>query len=309
MEIDLHATSLAALEEAVRHVLDHGWSALAGALGAGSREVAAWGRLVGATAGQLESASLRGLRLGHDTCEFRVPGQADFEAARALADWLGLRFTAVLPPTYAVREIEVARLLDSLPPGTLVACADWGTIEMVRKRPGLVPQPGHAMNRMWRFERWARTAPAPDVSGLPGADAATVFRGQRSLTRRCPLLDPPAGRLASFGEIGGIELDPVPQGVEVPPGIEVPILIHAPWTYVTMGRRCVTRSLVEGGGPVRLDPCPKPCLDRLIVARYDVPTALLLQKGNAVYVENTSFLAAVPVEVRERARWVLTPLP
>lgn len=309
MEIDLHATTFEQLDKATRHVLDNGWATLAGALGGGAREVAAWRRFVSAFEDELDDTTLKGLRLGHETCEFRVPSIADFEAGRALADWLGVRFTVALPPVYSVHEEECNRLLDSLAAGTYVACSDWGTVEMVRRRPGLIPLIGHTMNRMWRFERWPFSVPKPDLSHLEGVVPEDVEAAQLEFFSRCPILEPPALELPLEGPIGGLELDPVPQGVSIPADNRIPILLHAPWTYVTMGRRCVTRALVEGDGPVRVEPCSKPCLKWLVVARYEPTIGLLLQKGNAVYIENTSFYFAMPDDIRKKARLILTPIP
>ena len=347
----LFASRLPELEQMARRILRGGWRAplLDGQLKT-ALEQAAYERLLRATGSFLTELPLSQLRYGHESCEHLLPSPAMWTKAARVAKRLGLEFGAVLPPTYASREPEVLATLERLDALASelgrpieVTAADWGTVALVREWEGLVPSLGRIMNRMKRFERWSRERPQANISGLAGLIGLRGLDRPESSTQEDPIQgDEPQGELNSDEIIGaqvamfqrspldseathalgadaGVarhEYDPVPQGVAPPSGqgALMPVAVHAPWTYVTQGRRCVTRTLIEGPGVRHAAPCAASCRSHLVLSDYreekNGPLSMeaLVQKGNAVYMENTRFLRLLPPALRERALWVVTPL-
>jgi hypothetical protein len=312
MNTALACTRATDLERLARQVQKGGWGALRLERFRTGQEHGAFQRLLDARGRELDDAPFLRLYFGHEACEHLVPSFAEWDRVLGLASRLGLGLSAVLPPTYAAREDDVGRLLDRLAaaalPGLEVVCAEWGTVALVREHPGLAPVLGRLANRMKRLERWAVTRPGPDVRNLAGVTADGLLAEQVALLRRSPLgLGETRARLAAEG-VAGIEFDPVPQGLDASALDLGPLALHAPWTYVTSGRACVTRALVEGGRPslpeVR---CPGWCRTRYVLADQPRPTASLVQKGNAVYQENVALLSEIPASVARAARWVIRP--
>ena len=338
----LFASRLPELEQLARRILRGGWRAplLSGQLKT-ALEQAAYERLLRSKGSFVTELPLSQLRYGHESCEHLLPSPAMWTKAVGLAERLGLEFGAVLPPTYASREPEVLAVLERLDALAVelgrpieVTAADWGTVALVQERENLVPSLGRIMNRMKRFERWSREKPRANIAGLadliglrgldhreaPGSeealDADEILKAQVSMFQRSPL-DSEATRLLG-GEAGVArhEYDPVPQGIAPPSALAsaMPVALHAPWTYVTQGRRCVTRALIEGKDVRHAEPCTAPCRRHLVLSDYreekNGPLSMeaLVQKGNAVYMENTRFLRLIPPALKENALWVVTPL-
>lgn len=312
MHTALACTRVAELERLARQVARGGWASLRLERFRTGQERTAFQHLLDARGADLQAAPFSRLYLGHEACEHLVPSPAEWERALALAARLGLGLSAVLPPTYAAHEDAVAALLDRLQaaalPGLEVVCAEWGTVALVGERPGLTPVLGRLANRMKRLERWSLQRPAPDVRGLAGTTAPAVLDAQIDLLRRSPLLLAETRARLQRERVGGVELDPVPQGLDASALLLGPVALHVPWTYVTSGRSCVTRALVEGASPTSPEsPCPRYCLTRYVLADQPRPTAPLVQKGNAVYQENVAVLSEVPDALLSAARWVVRP--
>jgi hypothetical protein len=312
VETALACFSLSDLSHLAPRVRANGWAALRLEDFRTVQEREAFERLLGREGARLGVAPFSRVYFGHESCEHLYPAPPQWDRALALAHRLGLAFSAVLPPTYACREDLVESILQRLEraalPGTQVVCAEWGTLAMVRAHAGLVPVAGRLMNRMKRFERWGLNRPTPDLRGLEGADAPGVLTRQVGLLAHSPLeLDETRDRLRQAG-VGGLEADPVPQGLAGAPDPGLPLALHVPWSYVTSGRACVTRELVEGTAAARGgEPCPIWCRHRYVLSDQATRGVPVIQKGNAVYQENTRHLGLVPEALRDGARWVVRP--
>lgn len=317
-EAALFVSRIADLERLAGRVLAGGWRGLR--LDGGFRtahESAAYERLLQVAGRVLDKRPLARLYFGHESCEHLLPAAALWTRAADLAADLGLGLTAVLPPTYASREEQVAEVLEHLAAlaerrgaPLEVVCADWGTVQLVGEREALSPVMGRILNRMKRFERWSLQAPRPDLRGAElGPEAAPgILSRQIAAASRSPFEQVATRALADAAGAARVEFDPVPQGISLDDPA-LPTALHVPWTYVTSGRRCVTREIIEGKARVRHErPCAAPCLRRLVLADYQLQVSPLVQKGNAVYMENPRFLKQVSAVMRQRGRWVVSPL-
>jgi hypothetical protein len=323
----LFASRLPDLEHLARRIRAAGWRAplLDGQLKT-ALEQSAYERLLRAKAGFPADLPLSQLRYGHESCEHLLPTPAMWTKAVRLAKRLGLGFSAVLPPTYASREAEVLAVLtrldalaSELGEPIEVTAADWGTVALIQEWAGLAPSLGRVMNRMKRFERWTRQRPTANTSGLEAPKADEILKAQVSMFQTSPLETPESRALGAEARVARHEYDPVPQGIAAPTVVDanmplIPVALHVPWTYVTQGRRCVTRALIEGPGVRHATPCAAPCRRHLVLSDYreekNGPVSMepVIQKGNAVYMENTRFLRQVPPALRTRALWVVTPI-
>ncbi len=328
----LYASRYPVLEALARRVQRGGWRAplLDGQLKT-ALEQGAYERLLRSRDGFSTELPLSELRFGHESCEHLLPSPKTWLKAGRLAKRLGLGFSAMLPPTYASREDEVLAVLEALDAlaselgrPVEVSAADWGSVTLIQEREGLRPCLGRVMNRMKRFERWTRERPAARTEGLEAAskeqgtpvDGGAMLGAQVAMFRRSPF---GAEASRALGESAGVtrhEYDPVPQGIEEASVAEagLPIAIHAPWTYITQGRRCVTRELLKGPGVHHGSPCSAPCLDHLVLSDYrerkngPLDMEPIVQKGNAVFMENTRFLRLVAPPLREGALWIIRPV-
>jgi hypothetical protein len=327
----LFATRVPVLEQLAKRILTAGWRAplLDGQLKT-ALERAAYERLLHDKDGFPKGLELRELRYGHESCEHLLPTPAMWRKAGKLAKRLGLGFSVTLPPTYASREPELLAALETLDAlaselgeAIEVSAADWGTVLFIQERAGLRPSLGRVMNRMKRFERWSQARPSARLVGLQEASAEGVApNGDRVLGAQVAMLQRSpfdSEAIRALGDDAGVarhEYDPVPQGIAglSPEGARLPTALHAPWTYVTQGRRCVTRELIEGQDVRHAASCKAPCLGRLVLSDYreekNGPVTLdaLVQKGNAVYMENTRFLRRVAPALRADTLWIIRPV-
>jgi hypothetical protein len=298
-----------------RSVRRGGWRSLL--LGAGfrtGRERSAFERLLAQAGDTLDAAPFTRLYVGHEACEHLTPGPASVSRLIAVAKRHGLAPGVVLPPTYASREAAVLNLLQTLArtgrDDLEVVCAEWGTVALVHANPPLRPVLGRIMGRMKRFERWSRSTPAPDLRAVEGADPSEVQENQRRVSRWPAWSTIEERALAEALGVTRASLDPVPQGLDPSVLGWKPLALHVPWTYVTLGRHCQLRAAVEGLEVVLHDtPCRAWCGKRVLLDDHAPPAAPLSRAGNAVYLENPSFLAAVPGDVRQAALWIVSPLP
>jgi hypothetical protein len=315
METALFAPDAARADLWARSVRRGGWRSLL--LDAGfrtGRERSAFERLLALAGDALDAAPFTRLYVGHETCEHLTPTPASVRRLAAVAERHGLAPGVVLPPTYASREAAVAELLRALVrtdrDDLEVVCAEWGTVALVHAHPPLRPVLGRIMGRMKRFERWSRSAPVPDLRAVDGADPSEVQENQRRVSRLPAWSTTEERALAEAFGVTRASLDPVPQGLDPSVLGWRPLSLHVPWTYLTLGRHCQLRAACEGPLAVSHDaPCRAWCRKRVLLDDHAPPAAPLSRAGNAVYLENPSFLAAVPSDVRHHALWIVSPLP
>ncbi|MCX7171809.1 MAG: hypothetical protein NTY41_16420 [Proteobacteria bacterium] len=173
----------------------------------------------------LSEASLSGVYLGSEFCEFLVPTPEILKRGIRLAELSGTRFALVTPLACDGVLDQLNQLLPLLPGDGELIVNDWGVASMARRKfPALKLAAGRLLCKMIKDPRldsavWTEMYP----HGLSGDS----FR-----------------RMLEMLRIERMELDIPPYAVpKVFAGLQLPAAVHAPFGYVSKGRLCKIGSL------------------------------------------------------------------
>lgn len=173
----------------------------------------------------LPDASLRGVYLGSEFCEFLLPTPEILQRGIKLAELSGAGFALATPLASDGVIDQLKRLLPLLPAEAELIVNDWGVASMARRQqPALKLVAGRLLCKMIKDPRlnssvWTEMYP----HGISG-DAF--------------------GRMLEMLHIERLELDVPPYATpQVFADLQLPTAAHAPFGYVSKGRLCKIGSL------------------------------------------------------------------
>jgi hypothetical protein len=188
------------------------------------------------------------------------------------------------------------RLAAEAAPGQVeVVANDWGVLTRLhRDFPGLVPVLGRLMIRQQRLARFY-SGPPPFCTSRIQAPEAVVRQGQLEAVKGSNLDNPDFRRLLAGLGVKRLDVDIVPQGLNVPADRwGFGLSCYFPWSYVTGGRNCWTAALADPVRAMVIDdaPCPQLCRQLNRAAKLRQSPDEIVMRGNTVFVRNTK--VAVP---------------
>ena len=237
------------------------------------------------------------LYFGQEFCEHLIPSQDDVQKAFFFARQLGWDFTYVTGPVTDAGLDRVKANLEFLvaqDANCEVVANDWGVLSIVsRDYEGLEPVLGRLLIKQFRLARFTAPTKPPPVN-MAGITAPLDEIRRNQVLAYCGLSLSNAAyrrRLADLG-ISRVDIDIVPQGVDLPEGAwGLDFSCYFPWGYVAGGRNCLTAATAQPGrGAVVVDgPCPRPCrrLNRAAVTSHGSDS--IVQRGNTVFVLHAEY--------------------
>jgi Collagenase and related proteases len=171
---------------------------------------------------------------GQEFCEKALPIHKELDQALALAEQLGMNFTLVTPYVTEPGLKAVKGLFQQLirvQPRAEVVVNDWGVLQTIAEDyPTLTPVLGRLLNKLLRDPRMLTHFKKPE------GEALTRFR-------TCSLAGSPMKDLLNHYQVGRIELDFPPQGLDddlAKWGYES--TLYLPYGVIMTGRICLLHS-------------------------------------------------------------------
>ncbi len=239
------------------------------------------------------------LYFGQEFCEHLVPDPETVVQALFMARQMGWDFTYVTGNAVDFTLDRIAANIEALNAASggdhaiEVVVNDWGVLRRLRKQyPTVKPVLGRLLTKQKRLGRFPEHMPTPNMEEID-ADADAILRNQMRAWQALNLTVQSWRRLLHQQGIERIDLDMVPQGVDLMPETwGFAFGAYYPWSYLTAARNCPTAGLAD---PVRhhvpLDtPCPRLCRRaNANLANLAHDPAPIIQRGTVVMTLNDVF--------------------
>jgi hypothetical protein len=224
-----------------------------------------------------------GLYFGEEFCEHLVPSNDDLSK---ISDKAGLQGLKIYLMTGLVAVSEVAKyraLLEyfaALPTAAGVVFNDWGILQVLRRDfPSLEPVMGRLL---FKNKRYVYRNIHPDGDFPPGM-RASIAQAQLKVMRQVSFGIPEYRRFLSAWGIRKVDIDILPQGINLEDCEDLSVGAHLPLGYLTSTRTCPLWE--EGKRYPTLHGCrTKKCLSGSKILpdgpkEFSVP---LVERGNVV---------------------------
>jgi hypothetical protein len=235
------------------------------------------------------------LYFGQEFCEYLIPSISALEKALAFARGSDFAFTYVTGYVTDAGLANTRRNLEWLAnaaPDSEVVANDWGVLSVLAEDfPTLTPVLGRLLIKQQRMARFTTKAPPVNMRGIHAPENAVLSRQFSALRQLNVSIPEYRKRLESLG-VKRIDLDIVPQGVDIPPDAwGLGVSCYYPWGYVTGSRNCCTAGMLdpERDFVVTDMPCPAPCRKMNRGARVMHFPQPPVQRGNAVFIYHTQY--------------------
>jgi hypothetical protein len=228
------------------------------------------------------------LYFGQEFCQYLVPDLEEIRKAYYFSQQLDWDFTYVTGylTDEGIEKIEKhLEFLAKEGKDIEVVVNDWGVLYLLhREFPSLHPVLGRLLIKQKRLGRFANTSPPINMNEID-ASKEEIGQNQRRVLKKLNLSLPIYREELKRLGIKRIEVDIVPQGVDLEPKWGFSVSCYYPWTYLTCGRNCSTAAIDD---PIREyvvvnDPCPKLCQTFNRTADVKQFPVLILQRGNTVF--------------------------
>ena len=239
------------------------------------------------------------LYFGQEFCEYLMPSPEELERAFYFARQMEWDFTYVTGCLTDAGLDKVRTNLERLAEltdgeGCEVVVSDWGVLRVVNHEfPVFQPLLGRLQTKQMRFPRHTSEATPPPVNmeGISVSEAE-IREHQWEAFRGLNLSIPEYREQLRNSGVGRVEIDIVPQGVELPAGAwGFGVSCYYPWGYVCGGRNCLTAAAQDPEREsVAVDqPCPQLCrrINRSAVLSH-LPDSIL-QRGNSVFMLHSQY--------------------
>ena len=238
------------------------------------------------------------LYFGQEFCEFLIPDTDELEKAYSFARQLGWHFTYV---TGFVTDARLSQLEQNLAflarqaRGAEVVVSDWGVLALLAGEfPELRPVLGRLLTKQIRFARFTAKPPPVCMDAIDAPEQQIRLNQEQALRGLGLSISEYRDELQRLG-VERVELDIVPQSVDLPPGTwGMGVSCYYPWGYVSGKRNCLTSANADPDRQyVVLDKaCPKLCRELNTSAEPAGVDEILVERGNAVFVYHDEWAAA-----------------
>jgi hypothetical protein len=234
------------------------------------------------------------LYVGEEFCEQLIPDLSEIKESISYAKDKKLDYTYVSGHLGDIAFGKQYKILSYLNKQKIkgkkieVVVNDWGILKIINEQfDNLTPLLGRLMIKVQRMPRYTLKQP---ISFSHLIDNPKLWDNQRRALSNTNLGLSDYRKFLKDRRIKRVELDLVPQGLNINKNWGFKFSVYTPWSYVTGSRKCDFVNLVspEENNFTIGKPCPKPC-ERLFMKFETLDEMLpLAQRGNSIFFNNSS---------------------
>ena len=261
----------------------------------------------------LKNKRISRLYFGEEFCEELIPTLSKVKDVFQYAAERELGYTYLsgyLTDTGLSKQYKILRYLDQQKIKNKrieVVVNDWGLLLMISKEfKNLDPVLGRMLTKLQRMPRYTLKQP---ISFSQLVVNRQLWNSQHKILKSSNLAFSEYRNFLKQYGIKRVDLDIVPQGIEISKDWGFHFSVYTPWSYVTGSRTCDLAGLIqpEKAKFITNKACSKPCKRFFVDFEVGKEMLPLIQRGNSIFFNNST-LASGFIQGRAFDRIILENL-